>query len=178
MDNNNYLVKYTMTYGLYLGMAFSLVVFIIHLAGRIHVPGDGIGIVNAMILSFSMLFFGKKYRDSLPAGNFLYRNALGFTFLLGIFSAFIYAFFSYWYYAAIEPNGMSYFIEQMRLMYSQQKNLTEDQVNALVSMYQSVISPGFMAFLVFFSQSFISLLMGLLLAVFIRTPQQFDKENY
>jgi hypothetical protein len=167
-----------MTYGLYLGLAFSVLVFGFKLAGRIHIPGDGIAIMNTMILTFCMLFFGKRYRDSLPESAFLYRQALGFAVLLSIFSAFIYAFFSYWYYAVIEPQGISYYLDQVQLIYSQQKGLTEEQVNTLIALYRNAFTPGLMAFVIFLMQSFIGTLVGLLVAVFIKTPVHFEKDNY
>jgi len=176
--NDNILVKSTMTYGLYLGIAFSLVVLIQKIAGLIHYPGDAGGIINAMLLSLGMLFFGKKYRDNIHQGEFTYKNALGFTVLLTLFSAVIYTFFSYWYYAVIEPQGIVSYIEQMRIAYSEKSNLTEEQINTFVDLYNNILTPGIMAFFVIFSQMFIGVLLGLVISVFIKTPVQLNQNNY
>lgn len=175
--SNNNLVKYTMTIGLYLGVACSASVFLFHVMGRIHIPGDTIGMVNTAIMAFLMLFYGRKYRDTLHEDVFIYRQAYKFTLLLALFSGFIYAFFSYVYYAVIQPQGISYYIDQVKLIYSQQPGLTQEQVDSLVTLYKSTITPGMMAFVVFLSHVFMGALVGLLAAVFIKTPIRFTQEN-
>ena len=176
--NDNILVKNTMTYGLYLGVAFSVVVIVLKLSGSIHHPGDTGGMINTMLLTMGMLIFGKKYRDNIREGEFLYKNALGFTVLLVLFSSIIYTFFSYWYYTVIEPTAINYYIEQMREVYSQNANFTEDQVNSLVELYKTTLSPGVMAFIVFFSQAFIGVLLGLVISAFIKSPVIREQNNY
>ncbi len=176
--HENKLVKYTMTYGLYLGLAFSAVVIILKITGNIHYPGDAAGMANAMLLSAGMLFFGRNYRDTIHEGEFLYKNALGFAVLLTVFSAVIYTFFSYWYYMILEPSGISYYIEQMSVAYSQNGNLTEEQISSLVALYNNMLTPGMMAFVVFFSQSLIGVLLGLVMAVFIKSPHEIKTNNY
>ncbi len=171
----NHLVKYTMTIGLYLGLAFSLVIIIYKAFNRVHFPGDPAGMINALILSFGMLYFGQKYRDTIHEGIFLYKNAFGFTVLLTLFSAIIYTFFSYWYYSKFEPGAISNYIEQMRVAYTSNSKLTEQQVNAMVDIYKSTLTPGIMAFVVFFSQSLIGVLLGLVMSVFIKSPVQLNQ---
>jgi len=177
MRENN-LVKFTMTYGLYLGLAFSAVVLIFKYTGSVHYPGDTAGMTNSMLLLMGMLYFGKKYRDTIHQGEFLYKNALGFSVLLTLFSAVIYTFFSYWYYSVIEPTGISYYVEQMKVAYTQNGNLSEDQISSLVELYNKMLTPGLMAFVVFFSQSLIGVLLGLVMSVFIKSPAPIARNNY
>ncbi|MDA3892488.1 MAG: DUF4199 domain-containing protein [Salinivirgaceae bacterium] len=169
MQENN-LVKHTMTYGLYLGLAFSVVVIIIKIRGGVHHPGDTGGMINAMLLWAGMLVFGRRYRDSIVEGEFQYKNALGFTVLLTVFSALIYAFFSYWYYAKIELNGIPNYIEQMGIAYSQSGMFTEKDAEAILELYRKTLSPSMMAFIVFFSQALIGVLSGLIASIFIKSP--------
>ncbi|PKP11808.1 MAG: hypothetical protein CVU09_02945 [Bacteroidetes bacterium HGW-Bacteroidetes-4] len=175
--SNNNLVKYTMTIGLYLGIICSASVFLFHVMSRIHIPGDSIGVVNTAIMAFLMLFYGRKYRDTMHQGVFIYRQAYKFCLLLVLFSGFIYAFFSYIYYAIIQPQGISYYIDQIKLIYSQQPGLTPEQVDTLITLYKSTITPGMMAFVVFLSHVFMGALVSLLAAVFIKSPVQFTQEN-
>ncbi|MBI9066141.1 MAG: DUF4199 domain-containing protein [Salinivirgaceae bacterium] len=178
MRTDQTLIKFTMTYGLYLGLAFSAVVFVLNKFGKIHFPGDQMAVFNCLILTFGMLVFGRKYRDQVFEGVFLYRSALSFAVLLSLFSAIIYAFFSYWYYLVLEPQGISYFIDQLRMAYSQNNAFSQDQVDSLIQLYQTTLTPGTMAFMVFFFQNIIGILIGLVLAVFIRTPfNLLNKEN-
>lgn len=166
----NTIVKYTMTYGLYLGLAFSAVIIILKFAGNIHHPGDTAGMINTIILSFGMIVFGKKYRDTINEGEFPYKSAFKLLILLSLFSAVIYGFFSYWYYAVLEPNGISSYVEQMRLVYSQNPSLSEEQVNGLVALYTSTLTPGMMAFIVFFAQSVMGVFVSLIMANFVKSP--------
>ncbi len=176
--SDNILVKYTMTYGLYLGVAFSVVILILKLSGSIHYPGDTGGMINTMLLTMGMLILGKKYRDNIHDGEFLYKNALGFTVLLTLFSAIIYTFFSYWYYSIMEPTAVNYYIEQMKLVYTQNGNFSEDQINTLVEMYKTILSPGMMAFIVFFSQALVGILLGLIISIFIKSPVKLEQNKY
>lgn len=175
--SENSLVKFTMTHGLYLGVAFSAMVIVYKLMGGVHHPGDAVGIINATILSFGMLIFGKKYKAIWHEDVFLYKNALGFGVMLALFSAIIYSFFSYWYYAIIEPGGIAHYIEQMRLAYTQNQNFTEDQINALVTLYNNTLTPAIMAFVVFISQLLIGVLISLVMAAFLKTPGNLQQSN-
>ncbi len=171
----NIFYKYTMTYGLYVGLAFSLVVFVMHLAGYSHFPGDSIGVFNAFLMAMAFLFYGRKFRDQYFIEGFLYRHALVFAVLLSVFAAFIYSFFTYFYYAYLEPEGITYFIEQMRMAYSEKNKLPQEQVDVLVELYKNSLNPGSMAAIVFFYQVFSGVLIGLVMAVFIKTPARYDK---
>jgi hypothetical protein len=158
-----------MTYGLYLGLAFSTVITILNFRGIIHYPGDMGATINAMILSFGMLYFGKKYATVVNQNNFLYRHALRFLVMLVFFSSLIYAFFSYWYYSVIQPEGISFYIRQMQNTYLQMGTFSEEQINALSELYSKTLTPGVMAFIVFFAQSFFGVLLSLIMAVTIKS---------
>lgn len=175
--NDNNLVKFTMTYGFYLGAAFSFMVIVYKLMGGIHHPGDSVGVINAAILSLGILIFGKKYKSIWFEHEFFYKKAVGFGVMLTLFSAIIYSFFSYWYYAFIEPNGITFYIEQMRLAYIQNQSFTEDQVNALVTLYNNTLTPAMMAFVVFLSQLLIGVLISLVMAAFLKTPNILQQNN-
>jgi len=170
MGNENHLLKYTMTYGAYLGIAYSLVVFVLHLAGIIHYPGDKAGMFNTAILTFVMLYFGRRYRDTVHQGEFVYRQAFGFTVLISVFSAFIYAFFSYWYYGVIEPKGIEFVIDRFSESLGTQSALSEQDLNSLIDIYRKTLTPGSMAFMVGFYQAVMGILIGLIVAVFIKSP--------
>jgi len=167
--NKEVTVKYTMTYGLYLGLAFSAVVTILNFRGIIHYPGDMGATINAMILSFGMLYFGKKYVVITGQEEFLYRHALRFLIMLVFFSSLIYAFFSYWYYSVIQPEGISFYIQQMENAYLQMGTFSEEQINALTDLYSKTLTPGAMAFIVFFAQSFFGVLLSLIMAMALKT---------
>ena len=57
----NVLLKSTMTYGLYIGVAFSLVLILFSFAGKLHTLADRSSLFNTILLSFGMLYFGRLY---------------------------------------------------------------------------------------------------------------------
>ena len=166
-------MKYTMTIGLYLGVFFSVIVIIMKLRGLVHYPGDSSGMINTVALSMAMVLFGKKYRDTIYEGDELsYKSAFKVLAMIVVFSSVIYSFFSYWYYAVIEPTGISSYVEQMRIIYSQNPSFTEAQIDSLMSLFKSSITPGVMAFVVFFTQTVMGIFVALISAFFVKTPVQ------
>ena len=176
--NKEITLKYTMTYGLYLGLAFSIVVRILNFKGVIHYPGDLGATINAMILSFGMLYSGRRYFTTIGQEVVSYRQALKFLILLVFFSSLIYAFFSYWYYSVIQPEGISFYIQQMQNAYLQMGTFTEEQINALTDLYSKTLTPGMMAFIVFFAQSFFGVLLSLVMAVALKTKIKIQWLNF
>lgn len=173
MRKENTVVKLTMTYGLYLGAATSLVVLVLHAAGNVHYPMDTIGLINAVITSVAMFYYGRKYRDVFMEGQLLYRQALGFTVLLTVFSSIIFAFFSYWYFSLIAPDAILHFLKQVEQMYAEQGQFTDEQIASFMELYRASVNPTSMAFVAGFNQTFIGVLMALVISVFLRTPMSF-----
>jgi hypothetical protein len=171
------MTKYAMTYGLYIGIVFSLIVVGLKIMGKVHYPGDTTGMINTVIISVSLIFLGKKYRDTIYEGEFLYKEAFKLLILIVVFSSMIFGFFSYWYYAVFEPSGISSYIEQIKIAYTQTNSLTEEQIEGLMALYNSSLTPGVMAFIVFFSQTVIGILSALIIAVFVKSPVNLNKTN-
>lgn len=174
-QKENFLVKETMRYGLYVGIALSLVMFIFHLTGQVHVPGDKSGLINTLILSFSMLFLGRKYQQEHFADGILYKQALGFTLLLSVFASIIYAFLSYWYFKFVEPGAIQAFLQQIEIMLSETPQFPEEQREVLLQMYRNFLTPGSMAFAVGFNQAFSGLIFSFVVSIFIKSPLSFRK---
>jgi hypothetical protein len=66
----------------------------------------------------------------------------------------------------------------MHLAYTQNGTFSEEQVSAWVDLYNTMLTPGIMAFIVFFSQSLIGVLLGLVMSVFIKSPVRIGQNNY
>ncbi len=168
----NILLKATMTYGLYMGVAFSLVVLFVNFTGFTHKPGDFSSLVNSIIMVLAMLYFGKQYKEHYSNNNLPYKQAFRFTVLLSVFSAIIFAFFSYLYYAIIEPDALFEYIKQTEEVFKQFPGFAMGNENVL-----NMITPGFMAFTVGFNQILFGVFAGLVVAIFIRTPVILSNNN-
>ncbi len=170
MQNENHLLKFTMTYGLYLGIAFSAVVMLLHLSGQTHSPGGNAGFFNTLILVFTIIYLGRKYKTTFTNNQLTYGQALGFSVLLSVFSAFIFSFFAYFYYARIEPEGINFFIQQIEASFNVSQQFSQTQRDAILELYKTGLTPGTMAFLVGFYQTLVGIAISLLTAIFIKTP--------
>lgn len=169
-NNEKFLLKSTMTYGLYVGVAFSLIVLLYNLSGAVHYPGDKSGLINTLILSFSMLYFGRKFQKEFYPDGITYKKALGFTILLGVFASIIFSFFSYWYFKFIEPEAIQVFLSQLEVTIDETMGLPDDQRELMLQMYSNYLSPGTMAFAVGFNQAFSGVIFSLVVSYFIKSP--------
>lgn len=169
-QNENFLVKSTMTYGLYVGVAFSFVLFIFHISGQTHIPGDKTGLINTLIISFSMLYFGRKYQQEYYPEGILYKQALGFTILLSVFASIIYSFVSYWYFKFVEPAAIQVFLKQMETMLTETTQMPKEQNEVILQMYSEFLTPGSLAFAVGFNQAFSGLIFSFVVSYFIKSP--------
>ncbi len=168
MNNQNTLLSYTMTKGLYLGLAFSVVITVFKLFGVVHVPGGDTATVNMLVLAFGFLYWGRKYRAQYHADGFTYGQAFKMLFLLGFFASFIFAFFAYWYYLKIEPKGIDVFITQIEQLFEQTNTIDQAQRDALLTLYKTGLTPAVMATLIGFYQTITSVFMALIAAFLVK----------
>lgn len=163
----NVLLKSTMTYGLYIGVAFSILMLLFNFAGKIHTPADKSGLFNTLILSFGMLYFGRQYQRSYFESGISYAKALGFAILLSVFSSIIFAFFCYWFYNIIEPEAVNAYVNMIDIAMKESLLLADEQRKIFVEMYRS---PGMIAFATFFNQSLTGIILALVVSFFIKSP--------
>ncbi len=165
------LKRYTMNYGLYTGAAFVAVIMLFHFIGYTHFPGDRSSMINAMVLAFMMFYAGRKYKYEVAEGHLTLGTAYRFTLMVGLFSTFILAAFSYLYFDFIASDGIAHFIQQMEVSLTEAGSMTEEQRQVFLDLYRQNLTAGSMAFVALIMQSFTALIVGFFVAIFIRTPQ-------
>lgn len=177
--NNRELYKITMTYGLYVGLALSVVVLLFHLGGQVEIPGSISGWFNTAIVVFAMMYFGKQYQKQYYPQGIKYGKAYGFTILLSIFSSVIFTFFLYLYYAYIEPEAVTLYLKQIEITLKEALQMPNDQMEIMLGFYQQILSPGIMAFSAGFKQVISGAFIGLIASYFLKSPLNFNKTpNY
>lgn len=176
-NTNSELYKVTMTYGLYIGLALSLLILLFHLGGQIELPGSKSRIFNTILTITAMMYFGRKYQKQYYPEGINYGKAFGFTVLLSLFSSVILTFFLYFYYSFIAPNAIGLYLEQVEVALKEIMSLPEEQLSTMVDFYKEAISPGIMAFSVGFKQSVSGIFFGLIVAFFLKTPFYLNKKN-
>lgn len=156
-----------MTYGLYVGLAFSIIMLLFNFAGKIHTPADKSGLFNTIVLSFGMLYFGRQYQRVYFQDGISYGKALGFTILLSVFASVIFAFFCYWFYNIIEPEAVNAYVKMIDVAMKESLLLADEQRKIFIEMYRS---PGMIAFATFFNQTLTGIILALVVSFFIKSP--------
>ncbi len=172
MSTNQATNQYAMTVGLYLGAAYTLVIFAGHLFGVTHYPGDSLAYFNMMIFIVAGNFAGRRYQIKVSGEPLSYWQAFGLLVKFGFFSSVVFGFFAFFYYQYIQPPAVDNYISIMAENLKQVSQMTDEQRDAMVQLYKSSLSPGGMAFLTWFSQVLASILFSFVSALLIKTPQK------
>ena len=103
-------MKLTMTYGIYLAgisIVTSLFIWATSLIEYMGLFGSAlIGVFQFVLLAFLLVYFTKKYRDTLFDGKITFGQAFTFGVLLVVFSSVISALYSYILNKYIDPDYM------------------------------------------------------------------------
>jgi hypothetical protein len=175
MAENNIAKQYYITVGLILGGAFSFTVFIAHLMGMSHIPGDNIALLNMVIFLFVAFISGKQYRDKLHEGPLMYWQAFNYLVKISLYSAVVFGLFGFFYYQFIAPGDIDFFINQMTQNMKEWGKMPEDQLNALMELYKSALNASSMAFLTWLYQLIGSTFFSLLVASLLKTSERILK---
>lgn len=156
--------------GAALGVAFSAAVLLAHFRGVTHMPGDNVSWINVIIFSVVTMVAGNQYRNTLDdALQFNYKKAFGFVFRIIALSTGIFTVFMFLYYKHISPQDLTNILNQIEIAFKQMGTIPDDQMGALLKLYEQALTPGNMAFVTLIFQFVGNLLFGLILANIIRT---------
>jgi len=130
-------MKLTMTYGLYLGaisVVSSLIIWATSLIEHLGIFGSVlIGVFQIALLAFLLVYFTKRYRDTLLDGKITFGQAFTFGVLLVVFSSVISALFSYILNKYIDPEYMKRvmtMIQDKTYQILANSGLSQDQIDA------------------------------------------------
>ncbi len=169
MDNQpNSVSKAAMTYGLYLGIALVLNTVIFYVVGKPFAEVSG-------YLSYAIIIGGigwamKSYSQANPEEGMPYNRALGLGTLQSLFASIILGFFTYILYKFIDPtlvDKLMAFTEETLLS----RGMSEDQVESMVNMSKTMMTPMLMAISQLFSLTLMGFIFSLILAlIFKKNP--------
>jgi hypothetical protein len=172
MTESSTVKQYIITVGLILGGAFSFTIFIAHLMGISHLPGDNVSLLNIIIFVFVGFFSGRQYRDRLQTNPLQYWQAYGYLIRISFNSAVVFGLFAYFYYRFISPSDIDFFIEQSANNLKAWGKLPDDQLNALMELYKSGLNASGMAFLTWLYQLFGCAIFSFLTASLVKSPER------
>lgn len=103
-------LKVTMTYGIYLAgisIAISVFVWATSLIEHIGLFGSAfIGILQLALMAFLLVYYTKRYRDTMFNGKITFGQAFSFGVMLVVFSSLISSLYSYILNKYIDPDYM------------------------------------------------------------------------
>ena len=174
MSENNEVNSFILKVGAVMGLSFAATIFIAHLRGMTHLPGDNISWLNLIIFMFVVMFSGRQYRETVEGDKFVYGRAYLYVTKLNFISALILAVFGYFYYTSIAPDDIAVIIGMIEKMFAEMQQMgriTAEQSDMLIELYKQTVSGGIMAFIMFFYQVIGASLFGLALANIIKTKK-------
>ncbi len=170
IDNRNTVNSFILKVGLLLGVAFSATIYIAHLRGTTHIPGDNVSWLNIIIFSFIGIVTGNQYK-AVENNNLSFNRAFLYLTKLNLASASILTIFCYIYYRYLAPDDLQEILRQVQNTITQLGTIPDEQTQLLMQIYKSSLSAGTMAFVVLVFQIIGTSIFGLLLANIIRTKK-------
>jgi hypothetical protein len=175
MEEKSTLWKSAMIYGLYFSIVIVLVSVIMYATG--FMLNSKSAYINYLIFIVGILIAQIQYRNKELNGTITYGQAYGFGVAMMIFVGIVSALFTMVLYTFIDPS----LIEQMKTGQEQEfikKGLSDDQVEAAISMSSKFMTPTFLSISTFFGSIIGGAIIGLLTSIFVKkeaNPDAFDK---
>lgn len=148
-------MKLTMTYGIYLAgisIVTSLFIWATSLIEHMGLFGTAfIGVIQLVIMAFLLVYFTKRYRDTLFDGKITFGQAFTFGVLLVVFSSVITSLYSFILNKYIDPEYMHRvmtMIQDKTYQMLSSKGLSQDQIDAAMIKFEQKGIPSPMETLV------------------------------
>jgi len=148
-------MKLTMTYGIYLAainIVLSIFIWATSLMENMGLFGSiFLGIFQLVLLAFLLVYFTKRYRDTLFDGKITFGQAFTFGVLLVVFSSVISALYSYIQNKYIDPEYMHRvmtMIQDKTYQMLSNQGLSQDQIDSAMIKFEEKGIPSPMQTLV------------------------------
>jgi len=167
MEDQKSVIKPSVSYGLYLGIAlilFSLIMFLLD------VDHDSKLMWFSYLIMAGGLFWAMvSFRDKINRGFITYGKAFGVGFWTGLFAAILGSIFTYIYVTMIDP-GM---IEEILLKAEDQilesnPNMSDEQLEQALSMTEKFTSPIMITIWGFVANVIFATILSLIIAIFVK----------
>jgi hypothetical protein len=121
-------------------------------------------------LIVSILWGSRTYRDIVCEGYISYTQSLGFGLLLSLGASVIFSFFMYVYMKYVDTTYIALVLDQLEMtMYEQE--VKEGDIEMIMNIYRSFLTPGAMAVGMIFSYFLIGGVISLLTSFFVKNPK-------
>ena len=155
-----------LNYGLITGavmIVFNLILFISNLY-----MNRTLGYIGYVFMLGGMVWGTLEYRKKLENGFMTYGEALTSCFLIGLFAGILGVIYIVIFAKFINPGFINEIVEQARAQMQSKNNLTEDQIETALDYTKKFTTPVWMAIWGLLGSAFMSLILGLLAAIFLK----------
>lgn len=160
--------KLALRYGLMLcgfAIVYSLIINIMGMA-----VNKNAGYLSYLIMPF-VLFFGFKQANSIW-DNLSFGNLFGIGFKICALGAVGISIFSYVYFSFIDPDLIGEMVQMMEDQLYNSGNLSEDQIEAALSLQKTFMTPGSIAIMGFLGYLFFGAIWSLIMAGALKPKEQ------
>lgn len=136
-------LKVTMTYGIYLAaisIVLSLIIWATSLIEHLGLFGSAfIGVFQLVMLAFLLVYYTKRYRDTMFDGRITFGQAFSFGVMLVVFSSVISSLYSFILNKYIDPDYMHRvmtMIQDKTYQMLANSGLSQDQIDAQMTKFE------------------------------------------
>lgn len=174
MEQNSTFWKSSMIYGLYLALILTLFSVVLYVTGFILSPNAGYA--SMAITIAGIVICQIQYRNKELNGVISYGEAVGFGTAIMLFAGIVTALYTLVLYTFIDPG----LIDQTKALQEEAmltKGLTEDQIEAAMTMTSKMLTPGWMSMMGLVGSVFMGTIISLLSSIFIKKQPTEDAFN-
>lgn len=171
MEEKSTFWKTAMIYGLYLALVLTLFSVILYVTGLILNPT--VGYISVVLTIAGIVFAQITYRNKELNGTITYGQALGFGVAIMLFAGIVTALYTLVLYTFIDPG----LIDQTKAIQEEamlKKGLTEDQIEAAMSMTSKMMTPGWLSIMGLVGSVFSGTIVSLLTSIFVKKQPSED----
>ncbi len=171
MEQKSTFWKSAMIYGLYIGIVITLFSVILYVTGQS--ANKTLGYISFPLYIICIVFAQIHYRNTELNGEISYGQAVGFAAAAMLFSGVITALYTIILYSFIDPS----LVDQMKALQEEamlQKGMTEDQIEAAMSISAKMFTPGWMSIMGLFGSVLIGTVISLVSSVFVKKQPSED----
>ena len=171
MEQKSTFWKSAMVYGLYLALVLTLFSVILYVSGLI--LNTKVGYVSIVLTIAGIVIAQINYRNRELNGVISYGQAVGFGVAIMLFAGIVTALYTIVLYTFIDPS----LIDQMKAVQEEAllgKGMSEDQIEAAMSMTSKMMTPAWMSIMGLFGSVFSGTIVSLLTSIFVKKQPNED----
>jgi hypothetical protein len=159
-------MKSAMTYGLILGLAL-IVLHVVQYIMGVYKPPFWVSLINYGAIIGIIVYGTIRFRDDELEGYISYGKALGFGVLMSLFASIIYGLYFFLLTNVIDPTYMESMWAMIEETYVEM-GMSDDQIEAAMSIVKKFQSPLIMVFSSIFSFVFMGTIFALITSIFLK----------